>query len=52
MCVIIFGTRCRVPFLFSSEISYFWGKKKKKGLIKYNCKIKSYICLFAEMKGG
>lgn len=30
MRVIIFGTRFRVPFLFSSEISYFWGKKKKK----------------------
>lgn len=30
MCVIIFGTRFRVPLLFFSEISYFWGKINKK----------------------
>ena len=29
MYAIIFGTRFRVPFLYS-EISYFWGKIKKK----------------------
>lgn len=52
MCVIIFGTRFRVPFLFSSEISYFWGRKKKKRFVKYSCKMKSYVCLFAGMKGG
>ena len=41
---------CLLYFLL--KYPTFGGGKRKSGLIKYNHRMKSYVCLFAEMKGG
>ena len=51
--IIIFDIVVMYLFYFLLKISYFWGEDKQiNGMIKYSCKMKSYICLFERMKGG
>lgn len=51
MSVIILAPFVGRLFYFLLKYPTFGGRKRKNGLIKYSCNVKSYVCLFAGMKG-